>query len=114
MVSNWLPQATSAAINGLQSAKSSIRQVVVAGEVFERGFRARADVLDHFACGQRAEAAAGAIVGATGEAGEEAGGKQIAGASSVDDTFDWKSRHRLDAVGTDHQTTLLAARDHRG
>src|SRR5271156_5280327 len=99
---------------GLQSAKPSIRQAVVAGEALERGFRARADMLDHFARGQRAEAAAGAIVGATGEAGEEAGGEQIAGAGGVDDTLYRESRYRLDAVGADHQTTLLAARDHRG
>jgi hypothetical protein len=59
----------------LQLAKLSIRQAIIAGEVLERGFRTRADVLDHFAGRERAEAAAGAIVGAAGEAGEKAGGE---------------------------------------
>src|ERR1700727_429514 len=109
MVRNWLPRPATRRDerpsirqvfnpSSLQSVKSSIRQAIIAGEVLERGFRPRAEVLDHFARGQRAEAAAGAIVGTAGETGQETRGEQIAGACGVDDTLDRKSRHRLDAV----------------
>ena len=71
-------------------------------------------MLDHFGGGERAEPAAGAIVGAAREAGKKAGGEQIAGAGGVDHALDRKGRHRFGPVRADHQTALLAARHHRG
>ncbi len=45
-------------------------------------------MLDHLAGGERAEPARGRVVGAAGEAAEEPGGEEIAGAGRVDHLLD--------------------------
>ena len=46
----------------------SIQQTVLPRQILERSLRPRAEMLDHFGGGERAEAAASAVVGAAGEA----------------------------------------------
>ena len=69
------------------------QQAFLPGEAAQVGLRAGADVLDDLCGGKAAEAGAIGEVEAAGQAGEEAGRKQVARAGGVDDALDREGRN---------------------
>src|SRR4051794_41945439 len=59
------------------------RQPVLLRQLLQRHLRPRADVLDHFGGGERAEPAAIFMAGAAYQAEQESRGEQVAGAGGV-------------------------------
>ena len=70
---------------GLRVKSIRIDQAVFARQVAQRPLGAGAEMLDHLGGGERAETAAGPVVGAARKTGQEPGREQIAGAGRVDD-----------------------------
>src|SRR6476620_362349 len=92
-------------------ARSGQRQSAFRGELSEVGDGARADMLDDLSRRQRAETRAGLVIAAANEAGQEAGGKEVAGAGRVDKIVDRRGRHRARPVVADDDTPFLRTRD---
>src|SRR5262245_62750781 len=90
------------------SADGSELEAVVARQVLERRFRPRAEMLDHLGGGERPEPCGGAIVDATRQPDQEAGGEQVARPGRVDDTFDAVRRNHVGFLPRYDQTTLFA------
>ncbi len=73
---------------------TSDRQAVLLRQFLQRHLRPRADVLDHFGGGERAQPAGGLMAGAAHQAEQESGGEQVAGAGGVHHPLDRERRHR--------------------
>src|ERR1700752_2410988 len=69
-------------------------QAVLLRELLQRHLRPRADVLDDFCRGQRAEPAGILVTDTARKAKQKAGREQIAGARGIDDPLDRESRYR--------------------
>src|SRR6185312_2453232 len=101
------------AASGMTTILISIRQPVFACQVAQRRLGPRAEMPNDLGCGERAEPAAGAVIGAAREPGQEASGKQVAGTGGIDHPLDRESRHGFGSLRADDDTALFAPRHHR-
>src|ERR1700746_3609434 len=84
---------------GTGEVKSELhRKAVLPGELLQRNLRPRADMLNDFGGGERAELSRIFIAGIAHEPEQETGSKEVAGAGRVDNPFDGECRHRDHAV----------------
>ncbi len=78
-------------------------------QILERDAWTRPDLLDHLGGGEGADPRRADQIAAMGDAEQKPGGKQIAGAGGVDQSFDRPGRYRVGFVARQHDAALFRA-----